>query len=124
MRPENSMITNPKRLWVYVNSIRHNDDIPNQMSLGDEHADTNKSIANLLANYFKSVYACRTELNFQLSLSDIIYFSFVNIGAEDVKLKLMNLDATKGAGPDGFPLPDKVMLSRTNRTAPNYIQHI
>lgn len=105
MRTENSIIANPKRLWVYVNSIKHNNDIPSQKSLNDEHADTNESIANLFANYFKLVYTSSTGLNFVPSLSNIIGFSFVYIDARDIKLKLMKLNTSKGAGPGGATSP-------------------
>ncbi|XP_033214056.1 uncharacterized protein LOC117171112 [Belonocnema kinseyi] len=104
MKTENSIIANPNRFWVYVNSIRQINDITSQMCLGDKHADTNESIANLFSNYFNSVYTTPTEeLEFQTALFDVFDFSFVDIAAEDIKVKLMNLDVNKGARPDGVP---------------------
>ena len=71
----------------------------------DEIAEDGKSIANLFAMHFASVYndSLTDKINSNIDTQDTVYSVSVNslyIGIDEVLDKLINLDCKKGPGPD------------------------
>lgn len=84
---ENFFIAYPKKSWSYVNGISKCDELPNQISLGDEHVDTAVGIAIMFAKYFKSVYSPpfeQVEQSTSFDSTDSIIVPVVYISKEEI----------------------------------------
>lgn len=102
---ENSVLNDPRIFWDYVRDKNKEDRIPNTMSYLDEIAEDGKSIANLFAMHFASVYddSLTDNTNSNIDIQDTVNGVNVNslyIGINEVLDKLINLDCKKGPGPD------------------------
>lgn len=102
---ENSLFTNPKQFWNYVNSKRKNRDSPSEFQYNGSISTSGVEVANMFAHHFSRVYSCKPCPNFQGP-----HFEFNNTNASeynipisDVYSHLNSLDINRGPGPDGIP---------------------
>ena len=102
---ENSLTTNPKQFWNYVNSKRKSGDAPSEFHWNENSSDSGSEIANMFANYFSQVYSgkyCpdRQRPPFEYNNTSATEYHFL---ISDIYLHLNSLDINKGPGPDGLP---------------------
>lgn len=106
---ENKVFDDPRHFWKYVHETTKNRDIPSEMKLDNQTAVTGKSIANLFAKSFSSVYenSDNTIENLEQvidhGISGITNISEYHIDPIQVFEKLSSLDINKSPGPDALP---------------------
>lgn len=104
---ENSILTNINKFWNYTNSFRkNNSNFPGTMFYGKKVAHDKNDIANLFADFFKSVYV---EDNDNI-LSDKPQFTEsslnlhnIHVEVNDVVTFIKQLDKRSNSGPDMIP---------------------
>ena len=106
-RVENSVQSNVKSFWNFVNSKRGSQGLPSNMHLDASSASSHPAVANLFASYFGSVYTTPSRPASALnklngSPNDQILNSFT-ISIRNIFDKLNALDTCKGPGYDGIP---------------------
>lgn len=96
----------PKQFWNFINAKKKSNGYPTIMNLNDTCSTSPQEIANLFANYFKSVY--KKDDNIDWTSFDETYFpdfdikSF-SISESDMLNALNNVNQNTGAGPDRLP---------------------
>lgn len=113
---EESIPTNVKFFWAFVNNRKQSSKIPSSIQYKNTTSNDPEQICNLFATFFRSVYEPSTctenalfsmgEYSENCSIIDNIYFS-----EQEVKIALKMLDASKGPGPDHLP---PIFLKRTS----------
>ena len=106
-RVENSVQSNVRSFWNFVNSKRGSQGLPSNMHLDASSASSHPAVANLFASYFGSVYTTPTRPASALNIlngspNDLILNSFT-ISIRNIFDKLNTLDTCKGPGYDGIP---------------------
>jgi hypothetical protein len=100
------MKANPKKFWDYVNERRGTNHLPLSMFWNDRYADSESDVANLLADYFASIYHTAPSnvdaCSFTPHATVLTPINHDVTEAEVLQL-ITNLDANKGAGPDKIP---------------------
>lgn len=99
---EEKLSSNTKCFFSYTKAQRASNSLPNVVSHNDETATDRKSVCNLFADYFASVYQRpdRQIVNGDQCLAD---FSVSPIEIEEVKSILVKLDQYKVSSPDNIP---------------------
>ena len=99
---------NCKRFWKYVNSkLKRTTGVPNLKYADGNLTSSDKEKADLLVEFFESVFT-KEDLNNLPELTipkkgDHHFINDLNINAEEVKVKLNNLNINKSMGPDKIP---------------------
>ena len=100
---------NTKIFYSFINSKSQNSKsyFPKCMNFGDTCSSKPKDIANMFANFFKSVYNQDViDPNMTLGLSSVnnnIDLHDIDISIDEVKNKLLSLKSSFNPGPDGIP---------------------
>lgn len=101
---EDTIPSNIKSFWSYINSLKHASSLPPTMFLDTAEASDAKAKCNLFAQHFSSVFEVRDvpapAIDHTLNTQSI---SRITFSALDVQHKLEALDSNKGPGPDGIP---------------------
>lgn len=108
-KTENEIKSCPKNFFNYVKTNLKSDNFPSSMNL-DEHVGNNPDeICNLFASFFQEIYTTFSEHDRDRDLFEYIPKFPVDISithnevtVHDILNALKNLDASKGAGPDGL----------------------
>lgn len=101
---ESLIPTYTKAFWAFVKSKKNTSVIPQCMHLANVTVDTGSSIANLFADYFRSVYTTSTLVTHSDCKRDgPTDISALAISILDIKLRLATLDVNKGPGDDSIP---------------------
>lgn len=107
---EESLESNIKGFWKFINSKKGHVSIPQTVSYGQASSSSGVGICELFSKYFGSVL-----VNDDTSLMDVPIdadaddlksvnsLAQINISRDDITSKIKQLDAMKGAGPDGIP---------------------
>lgn len=96
----------PTAFWDFVRVKNSNNRLPNKIELDNESANDEKSMANIFAKYFESIYAesVDEEIDFINEINDgTDNDENININSDDVLKILKNLNVKKGRGPDEYP---------------------
>ena len=118
--------SNPKQFWAYVNKKNNNrDSIPN-LEVGNDISgntittETTAEKANLLAEYFTSVFTQEKDfsdiVNECIDLSNITQMSDIQFKPEEIFKKLINLKISKSPGPD--QIHPRVLKEIANEISP------
>ncbi|KAG6460286.1 hypothetical protein O3G_MSEX011890 [Manduca sexta] len=103
---EQSIRSNPKKIWSYIKQLRGGSSIfPGKMYLDGRSAESGDEICNLFATHFSSVYT-PTDISNITDLGDRFpQFSLghIRINERSIGKILKSLDVSKGPGPDGIP---------------------
>jgi len=99
---ENSINNSVKNFWNFVRSQSGQGTIPKAMFLGADKADNEADIADLFANHFSSVYNPRNAAINDHHSSKYEIITNMTISPTKIEKVLLDLDITKGAGPDGI----------------------
>ena len=104
---EQNIIVNSNGFWSFVKKSKSNTvGFPCSMFLGDIIADSSKSIADLFATYFQTVYTVAdTDVNMSSSnwKDNLVDINSFEISTDLVLSKLLSLDSSVKIGPDGIP---------------------
>lgn len=101
---QNSVSTNIKFFWNFVNAKRKDHGLPQQMYLNDEIGNNGYDIVNLFANHFQSVYVNENPtMDTVMEYSNSTDINSCDITLECVLNKLSALDIRKSSGPDNIP---------------------
>ena len=99
---------NPKKFWNYVNSkTRYRNSIGDLVSTNTQGQETkiseNQEKANVLCDYFSSVFNKKTEIKEpKLIELDVLQSTPVEIRVENITKRLQNLNVFKSPGPDAM----------------------
>lgn len=101
---ELEILNNSKKFWNYVsNKKRSNASIPRVLHYGDSVAEDGKSVSNLFATFFKSVYLTgNTGRNLSYPMSEAANDNIL-VSENEISELIKTLDIKKSAGPDGVP---------------------
>lgn len=103
-RTQSNLVSNPSKFWSYVNSKLKSSGIPSLMNYKNEIANSPKDIAQLFRSYFSSVYCTPpTSVNSNSHIKSHMHIGDISLPESIVFEGLMNLDSSKGCGPDGIP---------------------
>ena len=99
-----SLEKNPKKFWNINSRKRKDNGIPNIMKLENKVGETPNDIANLFAEYFKSVYSTNMADN-DAQFSEMFNNTLCNINVTENEIikSISTLDANKSGGPDNIP---------------------
>lgn len=103
---ENNILKNVKSFWTYLRSKRVIAGYPKEMCYADSISSNPIEIANLLADFFQSVYVpgdWSTVFDSSLLPETNINLCMINIDSDLVFNRLADLDISKGAGFDKIP---------------------
>lgn len=111
---EESMSDNIKHFWKFVNNRKGHSSMPQVMQLGDSSSSNGRDICEMFSQYFGSVFQSDSEegessinqsgrSNELFSNGAISTLSHINITEKDIMMKIKQLDAKKGPGPDELP---------------------
>jgi len=75
-RTQNSIASNPKRFWNYINSKRLHSNIPSVISYNNQTVTGGDKIADCFANYYSTIYQ---QLNCMPTPPDVIKLMKVNL---------------------------------------------
>ena len=91
-----------KSFWAYVNKFKKSNSLPEYMRLNDRSASSKRSICDLMADHFKSVFRTDTLEPVQRieSFNQLIVIQ-INFG--ELFLSLRKLDDNVKSGPDQIP---------------------
>ena len=112
----------PKAFFAHVNSRKPVKNIIGPLKdRADSIINSDESMANILNEYFASVYS--EEDTLEIPIVPIVYrgnnpLRKVEITADKVKMKLKKLNSNEYAGPDGFH--PKVIKETEEETAPHF----
>ncbi|XP_064292001.1 uncharacterized protein LOC135309705 [Plodia interpunctella] len=101
---EESLGSNVKQFWTYVNSKRGSSSIPSTMTLDGVSCSDGLGICELFSQYFGSVFEGASSQSSGLDEEVSQHcntLSEIAIDRDVVLRKLRQLDVNKGAGPDG-----------------------
>jgi hypothetical protein len=96
----------PKTFWQYIRGKRGGRDYPRVMRLGDSSASSPVLVANLFGSYFESKFTDPMVFDpndFSHILRQENTLTDVCFSVEAVKMALLELDSSKGAGYDLIP---------------------
>lgn len=101
---ESDLVNNPKKFWKYINS-RSGRHIESKIVL-DNHESDLKSVPELFAEHFRSVYRDSTQRSAPVlphldGFGDLL--SCINVDEESVRSCIKKMRATLSVGPDGIP---------------------
>jgi Reverse transcriptase (RNA-dependent DNA polymerase)/Endonuclease-reverse transcriptase len=109
-KTEQDLQENPRSFWKYVNSRKTSGaSVGNYMTLDERVACGSKEVADILADYFESVYAKSDDNiidkhNFvENNYSSDSKWSEQQTSLTEIYNKLRSLDAKKSSGPDELP---------------------
>lgn len=104
---ESSIKSNPKYFWTFIKSQRNNSSsLPSSMQLLDKSAETGSDICNLFSSHFSSTFTISNFNNITVCppvppCLDSLYK--IELSEETILGVINNINASKGAGPDGIP---------------------
>lgn len=102
---ENSLSTDIKAFWRYVNSKKNVNSIPLAMKFGSVTSSNPSEVCELFSKYFSSVYEDATSpiasAPVECGCSDAL--CGINISGDMILRKIEKLDTNKGSGPDDIP---------------------
>lgn len=101
-----TLITEPKKFFDFVNLKRNSSGYPSSMFMGDTISSCPSVICDLFADRFREVYNpsdidTSTENNITTTASPIL--NSFSLTSEEIYNELVNLDMKKGPGPDLIP---------------------
>ena len=119
---QNNLATDPKKFWTYVNSKKKTHGFPSSMSYNNVQCSSPKDICENFACFFESVYVSDSSQVPSVSLfNNNINISTLCLSYECILEALLNLDESKGSGPDNIP---PVLLKICARTLVVPLQNI
>ena len=96
---------NIKYFWSFLNGLKRDSNLPEQMSYNGTVLSTPEEITEVFASYFQLAYSDISDVN--LDVLDSVPFASVwsahNFSTEEMYKKLKSLDVSKAAGLDGVP---------------------
>jgi hypothetical protein len=99
--------TDPKKFWGYINRKRNNDLYPKIMSYKDETKDNDKDICKLFAKFFESVYKNDNSMSFPdlniLPINTTGNFQPPMIRNCDIFTAIAEVKCSYSPGPDNVP---------------------
>jgi hypothetical protein len=97
--------SNPKRFWGIVKAKTKNRSLPETMRNGISESSTAIDKANMLNNYFQSVFTqpCPNDELPNIETTVNPSLSLLQLSVAEVRLTLENLNPNKAYGPDGLP---------------------
>ena len=112
--------TNPKRFWAETNRLtKRKEPVPQLSKSGDpkdmNFAEEDQDKAELLADFFRSVYTQEDDGNLTLGEDYPNFSEEVEITQDSVQTLLGRLDASKSPGPDG--INPRILLEAKNQLA-------
>ncbi|KAL0881298.1 hypothetical protein ABMA27_001181 [Loxostege sticticalis] len=105
---EDSIESNPRHFWSYVQSRRVSGAIPSSMRYGATVVNSGESICDAFSSYFQSTFlnssANQPSLSVEPTLLDgISDLSSIEVDSCTIRQLLSKLDPAKSAGPDHLP---------------------
>lgn len=103
---QNHILNNTKAFWSYLKSQNSTVGFPAKLKFNGVDSSDPKVIADLFADFFKSVFTISDDTTFNTPsrvISNNIVISNIEINSAIVFEKLIKLDEKKGAGPDDIP---------------------
>ena len=103
---QESISTNPKSFWTFVNTTRNSSSIPRQMTDGVMTFNSYEGVADMFNSYFKSIYVTDDNREMPLHLipnPSVDSLSSITINEYDVLATLKTIDITKACGADNIP---------------------
>jgi Reverse transcriptase (RNA-dependent DNA polymerase) len=103
---ETNIRRDPKTFFDFANYKRKTTGLPSTMSYNGSLGDSPKSICELFANFFESVYEVNADSNIETStqISQIeSSFSNIEISMSEIETVLTSINVNKGSGDDGIP---------------------
>lgn len=104
---EESLEDNPRAFWRYVNGRKGRATIPQTMTYNNKTSSEGQGICDLFSEFFGSVFDeySPNEPTESLNLPPVFNFTLHNFKftRDEVALKIKQLDARKGPGPDDIP---------------------
>lgn len=135
---ENSINSNPRAFWTYINDHKKTYSLPNILRYNGETSNTGLEAANLFADFFSTVYT----LNNNPRVPNYNFDKTINLTSCPIELSsvfqcIENLKSKLSYGPDGIPAfflkncvytisrPLHILfnLSINSGTFPNYWKH-
>lgn len=101
-----SFKSDPKRFWSFVNNKRKSNGLPCKLTLEAKEATSDGDKANLLADFFSSVYTAHPRddsFESKIQSRDDRGCWNIKISADMVQIALDSMDLNKGNGPDKMP---------------------
>ena len=102
---EQSVISNPRTFWSFINNLRKSSRIPGNMHLGGTKCESPQEIVDTFSNHFKSVYSDYTSslYDYDFELSNTSCIDLVEINEYDVLTSIKSLKGGRTSGPDQIP---------------------
>ncbi|XP_075158154.1 uncharacterized protein LOC142231432 [Haematobia irritans] len=104
---ESAILTNPKSFWLFFNSKRKLNGIPQTMTLGTTQASGKDKIAELFSVYFSSVYeiitSSHTSTSYLENVDAITDLGILQLTVSDVLHAIYELDVNTSPGLDLIP---------------------
>ena len=101
---EQSLFSNLKKFWSFVNSKRKCNEYPNEFTYENRKSCSGQEIVNMFADYFATVYSTDSYDASPCEVSTTnIFIPEYRIPISAIYTKLSSLDINKGPGPDGIP---------------------
>lgn len=96
---------NVKYFWTFINSLKRTEHMPSIMKYNNDTLKTPSSIADTFTLHFESCYSNHStlDLNHLESVKFGSHLSFHIFKEDEIKKKMLDLDPSKGSGPDGIP---------------------
>lgn len=119
---EDSLKTNPRCFWRYINSKKGRVTVPQTMSFGKETTSDSQGICELFSKFFGSVFEHPSvnHLNPTININDCDLLSGLHIDEIQILNKIKHLDRNKGAGPDEIP-PSFIITCASELSYPLWI---
>ena len=105
---QNNIRLNPQKFWKFIDSKKKSDGFPNVMHFSGLSSDNPRTISNLFAKFFQSVYTSNNILDDYhffdyFSESQTSLFNSISFDCDEVLRFLNGLDSSFNPGPDGLP---------------------
>lgn len=104
---ETNAKSDPSAFWSYMKRRRQSKNIPREIRFRNVLATSAEESANLLADFFKTVFNDSPPTMTQDALNSVpaydLHMPLLNVSVDEVFRRFLDLDPSKGPGPDGIP---------------------
>ncbi|KAL4152733.1 hypothetical protein QTP88_000566 [Uroleucon formosanum] len=106
---QSNLTSDPKSFWRYINGLKTNNCIPQNMILGDKSSTGGPEVANLFKEFFSSVYSTDKLnigecLGYSKNYADIYQVQpHIKFTVSEIFDAINSLDLNPCPGPDGIP---------------------
>lgn len=100
---QDTLSSNPRAFWRFFKSTTGSTSTTSSMSLDGEVSTDDSRVAEMFAQFFSSVFTAHHNVNTGPESTSLHHMSICSFLPSEVHRALLQIDTTKGCGPDNIP---------------------